>query len=242
MAFEGAPEPADRTEVLRYKIARAVAALADGEAGDATAANQATQIAAEQAILAKLIAAPATEAKQDAAITQETAINTRLGEVQASPTPNTVLDRLKALLTGIVLAAGNAIIGKVGIDQTTDGTTNRVNATDAGPAWTSARGVAGVRFTSADQSAGVASVTSAPTSGQKLVITDLVVSSDTALRIDFNVESDATVIETMYLAANSTVQQTIRSKWKLGTADKKLQVRTSAAGNISVTPYYYSEA
>lgn len=62
----------------------------------------------------------ATEAKQDTLLT-------RVGEVQASPTANTVLDRLKALLTGIVLAAGSAIIGKVGIDQTTNGTTNRVN-------------------------------------------------------------------------------------------------------------------
>lgn len=51
----------------------------------------------------------------------------RLGEVQASPTANTVLDRLKALLTGIVLAAGSAIIGKVGIDQTTPGTTDHVS-------------------------------------------------------------------------------------------------------------------
>lgn len=35
------------------------------------------------------------------------------GEVQTSPTSNTLLYRLKALLTGIVLAAGAAIIGKV---------------------------------------------------------------------------------------------------------------------------------
>ena len=42
-----------------------------------------------------------------------------IGEVQASPTANTVLDRLKALLTGIVLSAGTALIGKVSIDQAT---------------------------------------------------------------------------------------------------------------------------
>jgi hypothetical protein len=36
--------------------------------GDATSANQTTQIAAEQAILAKLISTPATEAKQDTII------------------------------------------------------------------------------------------------------------------------------------------------------------------------------
>lgn len=49
-----------------------------------------------------------------------------LGKVTPSPAANTVLGRLKDLLTGIVLAAGSAIIGKVGIDQTTPGTTDRV--------------------------------------------------------------------------------------------------------------------
>jgi len=49
-----------------------------------------------------------------------------IGEVQASPTSNTLLDRVKALLTGIVLSAGTSIIGKVGIDQTTPGTTDSV--------------------------------------------------------------------------------------------------------------------
>jgi len=51
-----------------------------------------------------------------------------IGEAQATPTANTVLGRLKALLTGIVLAAGTNLIGKVGIDQTTPGTTNKVVA------------------------------------------------------------------------------------------------------------------
>ncbi len=45
---------------------------------------------------------------------------TRLGEVQASPTANTVLDRLKALLTGIALAAGTNLIGKVASVHSTD--------------------------------------------------------------------------------------------------------------------------
>jgi hypothetical protein len=48
------------------------------------------------AILAKIIAAPATEAKQDT-------MAGLVGEVQASPTANTVLARLKALLTDIVI-------------------------------------------------------------------------------------------------------------------------------------------
>lgn len=50
----------------------------------------------------------------------------RIGERQASPTANTVLDRLKALLTGIVLAAGTNVIGKVGIDGAATATTSTV--------------------------------------------------------------------------------------------------------------------
>ncbi len=52
-----------------------------------------------------------------------------IGKVTASPTANTVLGRLKDILTLTVLAAGSAIIGKVGIDQTTPGTTNLVSNT-----------------------------------------------------------------------------------------------------------------
>lgn len=54
MAYEGDPVPDDRDHVLLFKIARDIDAIAGGEAGDATAANQATQITAEQAILAAL--------------------------------------------------------------------------------------------------------------------------------------------------------------------------------------------
>ncbi|MEY2512004.1 MAG: hypothetical protein QOE26_2767 [Verrucomicrobiota bacterium] len=119
---------------------------------------------------------------------------------------------------------------------------NLVYAYDYGAGWTTASGIAGARFTSADQSAAVASVTSAPTSGQKLVITDLIISVDTAMRVDFSVESaSGTVIESVYMAANSTVNLITRGKRKLATADKKLQVRTSVAGNISVNAFYYSE-
>lgn len=55
-------------------------------------------------------------------------LRNRIGEVQASPTANTLLDRLKAIKTSVDSAtpAGTNLIGKVGIDQTTDGTTNKV--------------------------------------------------------------------------------------------------------------------
>jgi hypothetical protein len=55
-----------------------------------------------------------TGAATDAALTG------RIGEVQASPTANTLLDRLKALLTGIVLAAGSNAIGKLAANSGVD--------------------------------------------------------------------------------------------------------------------------
>lgn len=64
---------------------------------------------------------PATE-------TTLAAIQTALGEVQASPTNNTVLDRLKDLLTGISLAAGTNLIGNVGHGKTLKSVTGTVSA------------------------------------------------------------------------------------------------------------------
>lgn len=62
----------------------------------------------------------ATEDKQDTGNTSLASIATKIGEVQASPTANTLLDRVKALLTGIVLAAGSARIGKVTVRNAAD--------------------------------------------------------------------------------------------------------------------------
>jgi hypothetical protein len=85
----------------------------------------------------------ATSTNQATQITLETAIRDRIGEVQASPTANTLLDRVKALLTGIVLAAGANRIGKVtvrnaadaaDIDPVAEGTfTGRIGEVQASP-------------------------------------------------------------------------------------------------------------
>lgn len=125
--------------------------------------------------------------------------------------------------------------------QAAAGVGSTLVTSDNGPAWTSVVGLSGVRFTSADQSGAKASVTDAPTSGQKLVVTDLIVSVDTAMRVDVYEESQTNPLLTLYLPANGVVQVTPRGKLKLSTADKKLQVKTSAAGNVAVTAVYYSE-
>lgn len=122
------------------------------------------------------------------------------------------------------------------------GTASIGGAKDNGPHWASVYGVSGARYTSADRSSSAASVTDAPTGGQKIVVTDIVVSVDTAMRVDFKEETSGTVVMSVYLPANGMAQITPRSKLKLATADKALQVQTSVAGNIAVTAFYFSEA
>lgn len=166
-------------------------------------------------------AGDATAANQTLEIAQLTAIN-----------GNT--DALPAALGQAAMAASLPVV--IASDQSSFGTK------DAGPNWTSVFGVAGARFTSANASAADAAVTDAPTAGQKLVPTDVLISVDTAMRVDLKEETSGTVIASIYMAANTSQQITFRSKVKLATADKKLMVRTSVAGNIAVTTAYFSEA
>lgn len=123
-----------------------------------------------------------------------------------------------------------------------DGSTLLGETKDAGASWTSVFGVSGERFTSANASGADAAVTDAPTSGQKLVITDVLISVDTAMRVDLKEETSGTVFASIYLPANGSAQFTPRSKLKLATANKKLMVRTSVSGNVAVTAFYFSEA
>ena len=107
---------------------------------------------------------------------------------------------------------------------------------DNGPYWVSSY----TYTTSADMTT-AADITAAPTSGEKLVITDIILSSDTAMLFQFLEETSGTAIGAVRLPANGTVQLTPRSTWKLPTKNKKLQGDASAAGNVYITVFYYSE-
>jgi len=113
---------------------------------------------------------------------------------------------------------------------------------DAGAGWTTSRGVGGVPVASANMTT-AAAVTDAPTAGEKLVIDDILVSTDTEMSVTFIEETSLTVIHgPIYLAANSTTQITLRGKTKLPVAGKKLLCDASAAGNITVEVLHHSEA
>lgn len=111
-----------------------------------------------------------------------------------------------------------------------------IATTDNGPTWTQSY----LHTASADASGGV-DLTAAPTSGQKIVVDDIIVSTDTAMWVLFEEETSGTDIIKLYLAANSGAQISPR-KLKLATADKKLRLDTEKAGNIAVTVLYHSEA
>lgn len=89
-----------------------------GGGGDATAANQVLQLTELTAILNKLIAAPSTEAKQDAAIALLTAINTALGSPLTINLPTGISTEAKqdAIITALGLLSTAA-------GQTTGNTT-----------------------------------------------------------------------------------------------------------------------
>jgi hypothetical protein len=96
--------------------------------------------------------------------------------------------------------------------------------------------------TASADATGIVDVTAAPTSGQKIVIDDIILSVDTAMWVLFEEETSGTDIIKLYMAANSAAQVTPRGRIKLPTADRKLRMDASVAGNIAVTVCYHSEA
>lgn len=87
-----------------------------GGGGDASAANQATQITAEQAILAKLIAAPATEAKQDTQITAlgsltETAPASDIASSGLNGRLQRIAQNITTLIASVLKVGGNVASG-----------------------------------------------------------------------------------------------------------------------------------
>lgn len=103
-----------------------------------------------------------------------------------------------------------------------------------------------ITVNSADASAAAVDITAAPDSSKfvsYVVLDSLVASSDTALRIDIKEETSGTVFLRLYMAANSTVSLSrFVPGIKAAVAGKKIQIQTSAAGNISVWASYHSEA
>ena len=108
---------------------------------------------------------------------------------------------------------------------------------DGGPYWKPSRKV----VASANMTA-AADITDAPAGGQKILADDILISSDTAMRFDVVMETSGNVLASVYVPANGVAQITLRDGLKGDLANKKLQGRASAAGNVRVTTCWHSEA
>lgn len=86
------------------------------------------------------------------------------------------------------------------------------------------------------------SVTAAPASGQKIVIDDIILSSDTAMTIRFTEETSGIDVIYVRVPAGVTIQITPRGKLKLSTADKKVNAIPGAAGDVYWNILWHSES
>lgn len=139
------------------------------------------------------------------------------------------------LITGTVVNINN------GGSPTTIATGTTIGTTDNGPGWNISHGVNGATFSSSSLTGSAQPVTDVPIGGQKIVLTDMAVSVDTAMKLTFSEETTGTSLFEMYLPANGFVQFTTRSWLKLTTANKRIQVKSSVNGNVSITAFYFSQ-
>ena len=122
-------------------------------------------------------------------------------------------------------------------DDLIDETNDAYRVSDTGPSWTVTR----TYTTSADMQT-AAAITAAPTSGQKIVLDDIIISTDTAMLFEIEMETSANVLAAVRLPANGTVHYTPRGGLKGDAVDKKLFGDASASGNVYITCCYHSEA
>lgn len=94
--------------------------------------------------------------------------------------------------------------------------------------------------TSANMTA-AADLTTAPPTGQHLIVTDILVATDTAMVFQFLEETSGTAIGSVRLINNSSYFLSPRGRWRLPVSGKKLQGDAGASGNVYITVWYYFE-
>lgn len=118
------------------------------------------------------------------------------------------------------------------------GLSQALSTKDAGPAQTIQR-----TYTYTTNAAPTpVSITDVPTSGNKVVLTDVYVSVDTTCTVTIQMETSANVIAGAFMPSYSTVPFTLRGYLKGDTAGKRIQIRTSIANvKVAVTAVYFYE-
>lgn len=119
--------------------------------------------------------------------------------------------------------------------------TDVIGATkDAGTYYTTSIGVSGALVATTDNTE--TAVTDAPTTGQYIVVDDVLISADAACNVLFQIETTGTDLFQIYFAGAGTIQFTPRGKIKLATVNKKLTSKASTTVNVKVTVLFHSEA
>lgn len=151
---------------------------------------------------------------------------------------NVVIDEIKA---------GTAILGKVAIDQVTANANEVVvksitagsSVQDGGPA----AGAGTMQAPFHGDFSTAADVSTAPTTGQKWVVTDIFISTAAAAEVSLKEETSGTVVfGPILMPANGYAQFTPRGKLKLPTADRKVQGFSSTNDHVTFQLSCVSEA
>ena len=135
------------------------------------------------------------------------------------------------------LPAGTNLLGKVGIDQTTDGTTNKVT--------TAPLAATGLTIKAAYTASQTGATVLTPTSGKKVCITAITISASAAGSIYLfdNTDSSTTCIgPTLTLAINSGWDHCFAAKPWVSAAANNVIKYTSGAGAAGSIWIHYFEA
>lgn len=206
----------------------------------ATAANQTAQSTLLGAVNET---APATD-------TASSGLNGRLQRIAQRITsliallPASLGQKTKAASLPVVIASDQDVLATAA-NQTTANTSlssvdTKLSGTgsikDNGPAWTVVR-----TYTESADMTTAAAISAAPTSGQKVIGDDILVSSDTAMNFKIQMETSTNVLAKVFIPANGTVPITLRDGIKGDATDKKLFGKASVAGNVAITVCQHSE-
>lgn len=112
-----------------------------------------------------------------------------------------------------------------------------ISTKDAGPAQTLTQ----TYTSSADMTTAVA-ITPAPTTGQKIVAMDILISSDAAMSFTVQMETSNNVLAKVFLPVYGSAQISLAGGLKGDAINKRLFGKASVTGNVSITTKTYSEA
>lgn len=146
-------------------------------------------------------------------------------------------ERMPASLGQKAMAASLPVV--FASDQSSIPTTNSGGVKDNGPQYTPN---APFIMSNADVSATAQNITPAPTSGEKIIVDDLVISVSTTAEVFIIEETTLTEVFRAFILANQPFVWSPQNRLRGLTIDKRLTIKTVAAAPIRTTALTHSEA